>query len=709
MLTINAKYAARFEHNKKREEKHRLEEKVKREYFLPTGAEGEDDSDGDDSDSDDSDDGDVPGKLDAQFARALVRIKSKDPSLYEPDTELFSSDAEESSSSDDDDDDDEDDENKKKKKKKKKEKKPKRQTLREVVAGQLLEGGARAFEDDDDAAAPRRPNEKSYVEEQADLKKAFKDAADGADSDDDGGSGSDSGGGLRVKRRAGAMDSDADSDEDAKAAKGALCEYFDGKEKENDGKGGISKEDAFLRDYLLNEKWKENEDAREGTTLNFIGGGTGESSEEEVEEAEKFEQTYNFRFEEPEGAKIVSHARVIEGTVRREKTARREKRKEREARKLSEKERLKAEVRRLKNLKREEIQQKMAQIASVGGLAGADAVAAANLTAEFDPDEHDKLMRTMYDDGYYGAGEGEDGDALEKPEFGDLDDEVGELLGKGGDEGKGAAAENNSAQFEKLRAALAARKDGFEGDDIDDYDDDDDDDDGGENDEENDDDEAPNAGNKFSKRAAKRWRKELTAKMDEYYAIDAEDFIDDIPCRFKYKEVAASMYGLTTKEMLAMSDRDLNQIVSLKKLAPYRTDADAPLQAKDKHRNQRMAREFLAEAAKRRKGGKKGGKKGAKKGGDDDDGDDDDDDAAAAAAAEDRKASYGARAWGKHNLNKRKKPTGDADGGGGGGDAGGKETQKEERVVGGGKNAAKNAKKRAKKKQLEDAKAAGMV
>ena len=81
------------------------------------------------------------------------------------------------------------------------------------------------------------------------------------------------------------MDSDADSDEDAKAAKGALCEYFDGKEKENDGKGGISKEDAFLRDYLLNEKWKENEDAREGTTLNFIGGGTGESSEEEVEEA----------------------------------------------------------------------------------------------------------------------------------------------------------------------------------------------------------------------------------------------------------------------------------------------------------------------------------------------------------------------------------------------------------------------------------------
>jgi len=44
-----------------------------------------------------------------------------------------------------------------------------------------------------------------------------------------------------------------------------------------------------------------------------------------------------------------------------------------------------AEVRRLKNLKRQEITDKMAQIAKVGGLAGLDAVAAANLTDEFDP------------------------------------------------------------------------------------------------------------------------------------------------------------------------------------------------------------------------------------------------------------------------------------------------------------------------------------
>ena len=68
-----------------------------------------------------------------------------------------------------------------------------------------------------------------------------------------------------------------------------------------------------------------------------------------------FEQKYNFRFEEPDGGVIQSHARTIEGTVRKEKTSRRDARLARNERKLSEKERLRAEVRRLKNLKREEI------------------------------------------------------------------------------------------------------------------------------------------------------------------------------------------------------------------------------------------------------------------------------------------------------------------------------------------------------------------
>ena len=108
------------------------------------------------------------------------------------------------------------------------------------------------------------------------------------------------------------------------------------------------------------------------------------------------------------------------------------------------------------------------------------------------------------------------------------------------------------------------------------------------------------------------------AKMEEYYKLDAEDFIDDMPCRFKYKQVAPSMYGLSTKEMLAMSDRQLTQIMPLKKLAPYRHDSDMQTDVKVKARAQRMAREFIAEDAKRAKERKKNKGKKKKKGGDDD-------------------------------------------------------------------------------------------
>ena len=703
-FTINEKFAARFEHNKRREEKQRLEEKLKREFIIGDG--GSDDDSG--TSSSESDEGEIPRKMEEQFARALAKIKKRDPSIYQPDAKLFSDDDSDSESGSGDE-------------KKGKKKKPKKQTLRQVVANQLLEGGARAFEDED--AEPKDDGKKSYVEEQADLKRAFKDAAEGSDGDDESSdSDSDSAGGLRVKKKAGDADSDSDSEGMGDEAKKAYGEYFDAEEAED----GASKEEAFLRDFIMNEKWKEDE-----TKLNIIGGGHGSSSEEEVEEAEKFEAKYNFRFEEPDGANIVSHARRIEGTVRREDTSRRDKRRERKERKLAEKERLKAEVRRLKNLKREEIQRKMAQIASVGGLAGAEAVAAANLNKEFDPEEHDRLMAQMYNEEYYEAGPDEDEEELEKPVFGDLDEEVAALVGKGGVDGAGSAAVGNE-RLAKLRDALTATGSGRVddgGDDIDDEDDDAEDeeddfdgsDDGSDEEAGSDgDEEAPNAGNKFSKRAAKRWKKELMAKMEEYYKLDAEDFIDDMPCRFKYKQVAPSMYGLNTKEILAMTDKQLTQIMPLKKLAPYRHDSDMQTDAKVKARAQRMAREFLAEAEKSQKERKKNkGKKKKKAAGadDDDDGSEsesEDEDAVAAAAAEERKASYGAKAWGKHNMDnkpgRKRKAAEEAENSNG--------HHAEEKVAaaaddapaaGQGKNAKKNAKKRAKKKEAEAAKAAGMI
>ncbi|KAJ3274803.1 KRRI-Interacting protein 1 [Terramyces sp. JEL0728] len=58
--------------------------------------------------------------------------------------------------------------------------------------------------------------------------------------------------------------------------------------------------------------------------------------------------------------------------------------------------------------------------------------------------------------------------------------------------------------------------------------------------------------------------------MDEYYQLDYEDVVGDLPVRFKYRKTDPETYNLTPEDILMADDQDLNELVSLKKLAPYR-------------------------------------------------------------------------------------------------------------------------------------------
>jgi len=66
--------------------------------------------------------------------------------------------------------------------------------------------------------------------------------------------------------------------------------------------------------------------------------------------------------------------------------------------------------------------------------------------------------------------------------------------------------------------------------------------------------------------------KELDQYLNEYYQLDYEDLIQDVPCRFKYTQVKPINYCLDSKKILELDDTDLRKIVPLRRLMPYRTD-----------------------------------------------------------------------------------------------------------------------------------------
>lgn len=500
-----------LQHNKKREELHRLKEKFPEQAarLESKGYAALFDEDKESSSSEDEDDGTISQKKEKQILETILKIRTKDKSIYDPDATFYSSDEEEEQENGVDD-------------KSGKKKKEKPMYLKDVVykeALELVNGGD--FADEDDG-----PKGKSYVEEQEDLKKAFLEAYD-EDVEKD----------IEKKEGFGGVLEKSERTREEALVEDEETQRLVDKIFSNDSKDqSMTANDRFLRDYILKQAWmKGSDDEYEDEDL-FDE--QVEEDEEAYQAAENFEATYNFRFEEPGGVEIATHPRSIEGLVRKKDDRRKQKRAEKAERKAQEEEERRRELKQLKNLKKLEIEDRLKEIQNIAG----DGVAEEDLIGklldgEFDPEKHDQAMAEAFGEDYYTRGD-EDED-LEDEEF---------------DKKLAAMAEYSSdEEADNTIAAMIQKKVGQSQEDPD------------------------------AKEEAKEDVKKL---LDEYFKLDYEDYVGGIPTRFRYKQVEPETYGLSFEEILMMDDKELNQVMGMKRVAA--TYQDGP----KKRPNYGMLNEF---------------------------------------------------------------------------------------------------------------------
>ncbi|KAI3763808.1 hypothetical protein L2E82_13805 [Cichorium intybus] len=526
-IEINEEFARRYEHNKKREELQRFEE-FKKKGVIDSDLDSEED---DESSEDEEDIVNYPNKHGSKFFDVLIKVRNQDPSLKNKDAKLFDVDNE------DGEDDEADDNNKEKKKKP--------MYLKDVTAQHLLEKGPE-FDDEDDEEE-NKDKKKSYSEEQELLRKEFLDAV--GDEDDEGEF-------LKVKNdKSGVEDEDEDGDEREYEKK--LNEYFQEDEK-------LDENEKFLKDYFRKKMWLDKE-AGSSKHLDDDGELDVSEDEEELERQEEYEREFNFRFEENAGDRVMGFSRKVDGSVRKKDNARKLQRKNKEERMAQAEFERKEELKHMKNLKKKELNEKLKKIRETAGI-GENEVCVLDehdLEEEFDPDEYDKKMKKAFDDNFYEAddvdpefGSDEEDGELEKPNF----DEEDELLGlsKGWDDEYGSG-DGFLATREKTLKGKVVNSEELEKED------------------------------KKKKRKRSELEEEVIKKeLEEYYKLDYEDTIGDLKTRFKYRPVNKNTYGLKAKEILVVDDKELNQLVPLKKLATYREDEFVVPRKKIKEHKERI-------------------------------------------------------------------------------------------------------------------------
>lgn len=497
------------------------------------------------SDSDSSDDDDVAfnPKFDQEFFKTLSSLRRKDPTIYEKATTFFEDVAEDTTA------DNNTVANNKSQKK---------LTVKQYEQDILLNNGG-VYDEDTSDENEKRPQSPTYNEEQKIIKNELKKALESDDSHND-----NDFGGLFVKREKSKeeqvfilfdhlkvtnddyfiliflLNFDLNQEKEDEQHSKWLEEHGELKEKNINeiwSNVKLSKDEKFLRDYILSNGYADKDDDEIPTYDEIV------ADDDDFEEKQtEFEHKYNFRYEDPDQEFIKRYPRTIDNSVRKVDNKRKEKRVERRERKEHEKKEQFREVEMLKELKRKEIEEKIARLKSVTGDEELN-IADIDLDGDFDPDEYDKKMNKIFNDEYYQIDEGE-----EKPEApSDIEDLQVENYDDFNANEEQENYESGEAHCEDDDFNMDCDYDGtiekkhFQQEIID----------------------STRSKRKHRKRKSRFMEMLETKKpsfdpndkktfgeyLDEYYKLDCEDIIGDVKCRFKYVETVPCDYGLSVEEV----------------------------------------------------------------------------------------------------------------------------------------------------------------
>ncbi|XP_058833204.1 protein KRI1 homolog [Topomyia yanbarensis] len=504
----------------------------------------ESDAESSSSDDETTDEEVVDPDFDKEFFRTLAYLKRRDPAKYDEKPNFF--------------------ENVKPVEEvalEKRKKKEKAMTLKDYERKVIVEKGGIYEDEEDGPRREERAESPSLVKQQEQLKDEIKRALNQIDTDDEA---DDEKGGLLKKRSRSKDDTDKEqadylkwlADRKAKEAPSddikplkPLKDFWSSKV--------LSKEDAFLRDYILNKRFVDSS----GDVPTYEDIVATSEDEEELEKQEEYERQYNFRFEEPDSEFIKRYPRNVEESVRIDRNKRKEQRKALKERKQQEKEQKRRELEEIKAVKLQEIKDKIQKLKEIAATEKMT-INEEELESDFDPEEHDRRMRKMFDDEYYDVDEGD-----QKPEFLDLDEELGienydreKIDAEEQEDGPYCEDEdfNMDADYDENQKSKKELQNELL--------------------------KATGSKKKKGKRISKfvevlrkdkpifdpEDEKTYGEYIDEYYKLDYEDIIGDTPCRFRYVETVPNDFGLTIEEILTANTRELNRWASVKKTVQIR-------------------------------------------------------------------------------------------------------------------------------------------